>query len=665
MILKPLSYAGTSLQTSPYTTGFPREQASLQIATSPSYIKRAGAVPVYAGKDYTPHTLNIEVLVSSSPSFMSNFESLNQLFDTKDETPQQFICTDEEDSSKQYYVYATPQQVLGGHDGPMAVVTLALDDPIWQTVTQNSQTWSTTSSTSTTDVTNNGNDDAYPIFEITPTSSPSTDFIYSAFLQVLPTSTKPWASRPLCITGDTSTTWDTAALIAAGKMQADGDDIRVYRDGVEDNFWLGGLNTTDTRVWVVADVPEKREMTLRDAIGATDTVTSITIAYTQSNLASFSAVPMKGRLILDTSLGSTDTEEFTYTRKFPTDTSLVFTVSARARRGTVAVDHAAGSNVRFLPYDFRINYGNATATAPTVDDTHKPVLTLSTSNNQSFVYSIFADEDGLRAGSWKPFVRSQSDPIFSLSEHYTSTSDEGDTDPVTEMGLAAKTYQSGGLWRPDSVRLTWRGDFPDYITSFSASGEQNQTASSIPTFGMYYVNDVGKARSLWLVSAQASTDYGTWTTWSKATTDSTVPPNLDSIAWIVTGTILGATELYAKAGITAATINLTNAPHVMLRAEVATTVRINCRITNSTTGEYFDLLIPVEANDTLYVDTSPDFPNVSYNGQIVNGAIKLSSTRSAWLKLQPGLNTLTFDNSNSVANDFSIAIKHRDRQSFF
>ena len=135
MILKPYSYNGTSLQSATFVANFPRESADLQITTNPAYVRRAGASPVYAGKDFQAKSIKLEINCGSN--FMTNFETLNTLFDTKDETPRQFICTDEEDPSKQYYVYATASKVLGGHDGSMAVVTLALDDPIWQTVTQN------------------------------------------------------------------------------------------------------------------------------------------------------------------------------------------------------------------------------------------------------------------------------------------------------------------------------------------------------------------------------------------------------------------------------------------------------------------------------------------------------------------------------------------------
>lgn len=662
MILNPYSYNGTSLQSTDYATGFPRAQADLQIQAQLGYVKRAGAVPVFAGKDFQPHTLNLEMNMLHDTWTL--FESVNQLFDVQDETPRQFICTDTEDTDKQYYVYATPKQVLGGHDGTMALVTLALDDPIWQSVTQNSQTFSTTAASDSTSVIAAGNADSYPIFEVTPTSAPSTDFIYSVYLQVLPQSTRPWNNRPVCITSSSDGTFDTAALVAAGKMQADGDDLRVFKNGVATDFWVSGINTTDTKVWVVANMPEARNAVLKTAIGATDTVTEIEINYTAAGFTAITAMPNTGLLILDTTIGSTDTEEFVYSNRTVTDTKLSFTIVARNYRNTTAVDHAAGSNVRYLPYGFRIDYGSDTATAPTIDDTTKPIINLSTSSNASFVYANFYETTAQRAGIWRPSLSALTSAREGKSTWYTSTNDEGDTDPATAMGFKAQTYESGGLWRPDSVAFLWAGSFPDYVTTFSATGAQSQSTASWLTVGMAYATE-NSYKSFWTLSAQSATDYGTFTTWTKATSDATVPASIDALYWRMDGSVLGSTDVYSKAEASAVTVNLTNYPHVMIRSEKTSIAKINCTIGNSTTGESFQLTIPVEVNDTVYIDTDPEFPTVKYNSQIVNGAIKLSTIRSAWLKLSPGTNTITLANSQAVANDFSIVIKWRDRANFF
>lgn len=663
MILEPYSFNGTSLQSTDYDSFIPNASAQLQMRTSAIYTRRAGAVPVLAGKDFNPHTLTLSIEMQHS--FMTLFESLNQLFDTKDETPRQLICIDTEDSNKQYYIYATATDVLGGHDGPMATIVLATDDPIWKSVTENSQAVTISAATTTTDVTAAGNDNSYPTFEISATSSPTTDYPYARPIQVLPRSSYFWNDRYLDLCGTTDgTTLDTAALVAAGKMQADGDDLRVFRDGVEIDRWLNGINTTDTHVIIAENMPRAYNLTLAAAIASTDTVTSISITYNNANLLASKYMPYIGRLIIDSSLGSTDTEEFAYTAKNVSGTSFTFTVNSRALRGTVATNHAVGDNVRFLPYDYMLTYGNATVSAPEVDSTQQPIEDL-TSRNNSLTYSNFAGLATPRRGSWAKGIRRVGDSVRSRSDFYTSTNDEGDTDPATVMGLEVSTYEANGIWNADTVLLNWIKTFPDGVESISANGTQYQNSVSFPNFSLRgeditstYINE------LFAISAQSATDYSTWTTWTKATTDITVPSNTTKLIWQAQGTVLGTTDYTAKVDIDSMTVGLLNPPHVMLRDE-STDSRIDLTISNTTTGESLRVIYQASLNDTLVIDTDPDFPNAKYKGQLVNGAVSLSSIRSAWLKLQPGSNTLTFTNNLSVTNNLTVTVKWRDRMNFF
>jgi hypothetical protein len=661
VILIPSVYNGTSLQSTDFSTSFPRAQAQLQMSSQSGYVKRAGAPPVFTGKDFMPVSLTLEVLCLHDHQTL--FETVNTLFDTKDETPRQLVCIDTEDSNKPYYVYATPDQVMGGHDGPMAVVTLKIDDPIWQASTQDSTSWSITGSTGTINITTGGNDYSYPVFEITPTGSPTTDFVYTQYVYVLPRSDKPWASRPLALRPD-SGTLDTAALVAAGKMQADGDDLRVYRNGLEQNRWLSGMNTTDTRVWVVADIPEARNFLLKTAIGATDTVTEIEVVLTASSHEQINYLPNSGFVMVDASYGATDSEVFSYTAKTYTDTKIAFTISTRSVEGTSGFDHAANANVRFMPYSYMIRYGSATVIAPDTVDTNKPIINLSTSSNASFVYGNFYNNQQTRAGIFRPFVR-RSDPVYARSGIYTSTDDLGDTDPSTVLGLKALTYELGGVYRPDSVFMRWSSSFPDYITSFSASGAQSQTVATIPSFGMAWSNPItAEFTNFWTISAQAATDYGTWTTWSKATSDSVIPPNLSILHFLASGSILGNTSYYAKADVAALTVNLTNYPYVFIGPEAATLVNMDCRIANLL-GENIDIKYPMLVGQTLYIDTDPDFPTATYQGQVVNGAIKLNTIRAAWMKFIAGTTTLSFLNNLAAAMNITIVVKTRDRANFF
>lgn len=664
-ILIPYSYNGTSLQSTDYETSIPRAFAKSQIDANVGYTKRAGAVPVMAGKDYQPISMPLEIKCLHDYSTL--FATLNQLFSTRDETPRQLICTDSDNANKQYYVYATAKRSQAGHDGQMYTVDLAIDDPIWQSVTQNSQAFAVTSATDSTSVTNGGNADTYPIFEISPTSQASTDYIYTQYLQILPQSSYAWNNRFLDVVGTTDGTGlDTAALVAAGKIQSDGDDLRVFRDGVEIDRQLSGMNTTDTHIIVTTFMPAKAELTLKTAIASTDTVTEIVLNYTTANKTALSGMPNAGRVILDSAIGSTDSEEFTYTARTITDTKLSLTVNARSVRGTTASTFAANANVRYLPYDFSLLYGNATATAPTIDETRKPIESL-TSRNTSFIYTNYGDEAGLRSGIWDQALQVYGNSNMTGWKHYTSTNDTGDTDPFTAMGLNATPSEytrTGNRIGYTNALLVWQKYFMDGITSISASGDISQTVYNVPTIKMEGIPSGGALYTLFTVSPQASTDYDTWTTWTKATTDSTVASNTIGLRWGVTGSLKGTADDYLKVELSSLTVNLANPPHIKIRGE-ASNSKIDITIHNDTTGESFQVVTTLKLNDILYIDTDPDFPTCKYNGIVSNGAVKLSTVRSAWLKMSPGANTIGITNNLSVSNNFTVTIKWRDRLNFF
>ena len=58
-IWKPYSFNGTSLQSTDFDATFPRASANLQTQNNPFYVKRAGAYPVMAGKDFQPTSINL------------------------------------------------------------------------------------------------------------------------------------------------------------------------------------------------------------------------------------------------------------------------------------------------------------------------------------------------------------------------------------------------------------------------------------------------------------------------------------------------------------------------------------------------------------------------------------------------------------------------------
>jgi len=449
-------------------------------------------------------------------------------------------------------------------------------------------------------------------------------------------------------------------------MQADGDDLRVFQDGVEVDRWLNGINTTDTHVIVNVDMPASATVTLATAIGSTDTVTQVDVDKTDANADQFSNFPTSGRLIIDASLGSTDTEEFTYTAKGENSTAYYFTIEDRSVRNTSGYAHAVGANVRFLPFDFTLVYGSSDASAPVTDDTRKPLQDL-TSRNWSYSYTYFYDEQGTRPGSWKKLPRKVSNQLLTESLLYTSTDDAGDTDPATALGMKAATYESGGVWLGDTVNQGWVLSIPDGFDNITPAGAQNQSSTSRPSAFFSGYSDLPFPQpAFYTVPAQSATDYSTWSTWSSTSKDVTVNRLVDRITWRQKGSITGSTDESAKVELSSMTITTVNYPHVTIRDEPAAVNNNNLdfKLSNATTGESLRIIYPLTLNEKLTIDTNPDFPNAKVNGQIVNGAVELSSIRTAWLKLNPGSNTIGFDTNLAVATNITITIKWRDRLNF-
>lgn len=677
MIISPYTYNGTNINDgSTYSAWISAEQQAGAPPSRASYIRRSGAWPVYAGKEFQAGSiwLNIDVSANGvvSSGWMGKFETLNQLFDFEEEDPVTFVIKDTSDSDTQYQVQVTPEgQPLFGNNGAIYSVKLALVDQVWKSVTQNSQSFAVVSATDSTTITNNGNAYAYPVLEVTPGTA--AGWTYSRAIQVLPTSASPWPGRALCLTSSTDgTTFDTAALVAAAKMQSSSDpggacgDIRVLRDGSEVDFWISGANSTDTKVWVISDMPAASNMTLGTAISTTDTITEVVLTNNTANRTLINALPAVGRLIIDSgTIGSTDTEEITYTGKTVNANKLAFTVSTRGVRNTDTFTHAANSAVRYLPYDFTIIYGNLTCSAADVVDTKKPVLNLSSSNNTSFTWQYFYDDSAVRNSIWQPAVRKVTSISLTRSDYYTSTADEGDTDPASAMGLKCLSYKSGATWKADTIEIVWTFNVPDAIASITASGSQSLNNATSPAFSLLARKSAGATpTTLWTVTKQVSSDFGTFTAWSKTTSDySSIPAQATVAELSLKGSGAGSADVYAKYETDAVTITMTNTPNVIVRSEFAD-FRCDFNIYDDTTGEYIRVNYPVALGTTLYIDCDPDFPTATYNGQVVNGAISSNQVRPWWLRLKPGANTIYYETNLGTGSAITIVWKWYDRVVF-
>lgn len=659
MILVPVSYNGHAL--SGNYEPFIAAETPIQPPVDTIFVPRAGAWPVYAGKTFPANTLTIGIKISGTVH--DNVETLNNWFSVEDETMHQLIMKDTADSDKQYYVNATCRQP-GFLDGQNVYFVMALENPVWQTVTQDSTSWSVTASGDTDTITVLGNAESYPIFEVTPTGFAAGTWPYVQYVVEYPQSDYAWPRRWLEITGATAASnfgMDTAALITGAKMQASSDpggaggDIRVLVDGRVVNYWIGGagINTTDTRIFIAADQPPKMEMTLKTAIASSDTITTVTMNVTDANTRAMRLADPRGRFIIDS-------EEFTYTSKTITASLLRFNGISTAVRNTSRGNHSVNATIRILPYDIQIIYGNMTCAAQVMNDTYKPVISMATSRNDSVVYATFGDPNRLRAGSWVPTPINTG--VGKKSVTYTGDSNGAETNPFDCMGMSALAALVAAKWKASSPDLAWVGAFPDAVSAVITTGQKykKNATTTWPAIaylqssvdGINWVNEINE-------TAPASTDAGGFVATTN-TASETVPNTSRFLRFEFSGTVNAAASNAAKWEISSATVTLVNPPIVTRRAELSM-ANLDFTLANVTTGLSFSVFLPLVLNTTLYIDTNPDAPYAQYNGVDVSGALNFDTVRAKWLALTADSGGVNILQITGTIGNTTIVIKRRER----
>lgn len=216
----------------------------------------------------------------------------------------------------------------------------------------------------------------------------ASDYPHSAFCAVQWRSSKSSTSYrngyPTDITGGGL---DTAALVAAGKMRADGNDLRVLVNGQEQPRYLHGMNTSTTKVWVNLFPKIAPALTISAGIAAGGEVASITFNQAINALPSTG----QGRIVM---IGD---ELFTYTTK--SDAARTIYGVKRAQFNSSAAAHSSGATAHWIQFDIRILYGNPSAVSPSVDEAYRPAFSLS-STNEVWTYTEFGVDAQTQPGGW-------------------------------------------------------------------------------------------------------------------------------------------------------------------------------------------------------------------------------------------------------------------------
>lgn len=449
------------------------------------------------------------------------------------------------------------------------------------------------------------------------------------------------------INGTTAATHADNAVIKNSKAQADGDDFRVVVDGTEVDrkfgTGAGAFNQALTLVYARAPLQPRIEIPLRTAIAASGAITSIDLSTDRLYRDAFNRLPQAGQMVI----GS---EALTWTEKDVTTRQLKGTVT-RACFDTSEGAHAVADTCKWLEHIIQLQYGDSSASAPTIDATRIPMWDL-TSTNLSHIYTSMTDAAGLRAGRWRGDLGVPRSKGRGGTRLYSAAANT-EADPATVLGIYAESWLSGSRYQDESIDANWQIVIPQGATTVTATGRKRRTSSSWPTF-----------------TFEASTDGKRWVViWTEAT-----PSGTSDEAWAAHSAVaLGATYYYfrfhMKGGVQAGsgyyaynelsdiTFTLAAKPTITLKNETGTAYPLDMKITNNTNGEYFSIARMIQVGQTLTVQLGPKTRRCVYGkDSTVGPLIEYPSTQRAPLTLDPGVaNELKVEETGLTDVDITVS----------
>lgn len=437
--------------------------------------------------------------------------------------------------------------------------------------------------------------------------------------------------------------------IYASKVMANGNDVRVYVDGVETNRWLSGMNTATTQLWINLSMAPKQDGNLRAAMGSGDTVTVLNLRKNKTNLAVMKKLPAEGEVLIDSEL-------FSYTAKRVNAYQL--TGVTRAIKGSAAADHAIYATVSWIQHEIYIFYGSPGMDAPDTETEYEPVLNMATSTNDSWVYDEFGADDFKRTGAFRPNVARTVNKIDvdNQTTYYTGAR-LADADPATEMGMVGKAWQSNSVWKADTINVNWYLYQPCYVTHVTATGEKYRASTAFPLARLLKSKNNKTWAAAWTDLTPSAAE-----TWENLAEHAAVAmgSGYRYLQFVLSGTVAASASNYVGYSIKGLTLTLNSSytPTGIVQ-DVESPYYMDALISNNTTSEYMTVNANMLFNQTLVIDTLNKRAYILENNVIVK-TVKLSSVRRDWLNLNAGNNTLQFTDAGTGNITFTTVFEARN-----
>ncbi len=589
-------------------------------------VERSGARPLTGGKKLPSRKRFLGVAIEDMSNVDALRTQLQQIFATELETPGILLVSNDDGSNRRYLEMTCDDfpQLPGSH-GTMFMATLVVHkEDRFQDETEVAVVMNIASSGQTLIVNNSGEDDAYPRFVIEATSAKLTDNPHKRFVTLRYNASDAAKKYPVDITNGSLDTQIASTYFDS----ATGDDVRVLVNGKEVDFWIINPNTASTKIWILLDFEPEQTATLNSSL---DTSPSLEAIVVNEDISSF---PSSGILEIDSEL-------FIYTGTNVQQKR--FTGITRASKETAVASHSNGATVRWIQHDIVIAYGSSGLTAYVPNDDNKPAFNLTTSTNLSWVYSDFAEADGLRAASWG-FIDFGNTLSYGASEG-------GVADPFAVLGIKTVDYpayreHSGawGLFVPVGITganftngkkyaFNWPGRWTARIRS-SSNGADYVDEYSIPVPGA-----------------------DSWDAWSQNVSSLTSGTRHVHL-WLGTQTF--SPGLWGvEAGDVTITLDSSNTPTLVVGGEKSN-YDLSATITNNTTDHALQVTYQTKLNNKLEVDTyARTVTDLSDGSSQFQARNPLGGARKHWLLLQPGDNEIQFDDVGTAGVTMTIYFRRR------
>jgi hypothetical protein len=224
------------------------------------------------------------------------------------------------------------------------------------------------------------------------------------------------------------------------------------------------------------------------------------------------------------------------------------------------------------------------------------------------------------------------------------------------LGLKAKPLLGGGV--ASGIWGIWN---PCGITNANFVNGEKRAENVLSSFGGAIQSRTAPS-ALLLTTEDSIADPAVLDTWEAWSDNEAMTAGTEVVELFVSrdAGIPGALDTYLEVADVTLTLDSANTPSLLLHGAEQSNYQLSCTITNNTTGDGITLDFGMILAQQLKADT--DLRTVTYLADSTNQFQALAlkgGTRKDWLKLQPGANTIQFDETGLVAVTLDLEWEER------